>query len=857
MQIIPKEEQLDAVAKIRVSSPQSLIDTDFEYGLQPTKWEFINMTNNRPTAFYNPTTPLTNVNAITTTGQVVTIGTSSTPTVSVGQPIYVQGATNSNINGWFLVATTASNLITYNLNPGISVTPGSYYDTTKTYIYGGTFYTGAGIPVSTTAGAAFTNSGTTVTGTTTYNHGLSVGNVIYVVGTTATTNAPNGTWIVSAIPTANTFQFTVNTAPTGTITAAGATTSLYNTPNGFTVHRPYDGGVQFSAGSGSPNAQIIRQTRRYFRYQSGKALQMSTGSIMCNAMYVDTITSSGIVGTLSTKFPHNMTVGSFIKITGCDQAQYNGVFQVQSIPSITSLTFNTNGVPTATTATGFPIFASSYTWYGMSHRVGIFDTQNGLFFEYDGQTLYAVRRQSTQQISGTLAVTSGSNVVTGTGTFFANQLSPNSYIVIRGQTYRVTSISSQTSLTIAPEYRAATASSLVGSLTIETRFPQSKWNIDPCDGTGPSGYKLDITKNQMWYIDYSWYGAGFIRYGVRTTNGTVTYCHKVPNNNVYTEAWMRSGNLPAHYESFAIQPITTITASVGAADTTINVASTFNFPPSGYIKVTAPGNTGAVEYITYTGITSTSFTGCGRATGYGTNGSAFTFSATAPVSVELAAALNGTPNTTFGQGCPAGSMSHWGTSVVMDGGFNNDLLFSFTGGLSTALAVAGGATNAIISLRLGPSVDTGLTGVLGAREIINRMQLKLQTLRILSTGVFQISVYLNGQPASGTFAPVGGSSLSQIAYHASATTFSGGESIYSFYTNNAGGTANSTLTEEDLTNVRDLGNAILGGGINNTVPTTPNGVYPDGPDIVTIVATNLTGTSANITALVAWTEAQA
>ena len=53
---------------------------------------------------------------------------------------------------------------------------------------------------------------------------------------------------------------------------------------------------------------------------------------------------------------------------------------------------------------------------------------------------------------------------------------------------------------------------------------------------------------QMFYMDYSWYGAGFIRWGFRATDGNVIYVHKVPNNNFNTEAYMRSGNLPARYE---------------------------------------------------------------------------------------------------------------------------------------------------------------------------------------------------------------------------------------------------------------------------------------------------------------------
>jgi hypothetical protein len=852
MAIIPKEEQLDAVAKIRTSTPQSLIDTDFEYGLQPTKWEFLNMTNNRQTAFYNPTSPLTNVSGISCTGSVVTVSTSSTPAVSVGQPIFVQGATNANLNGWFLVATTAANLLTYTLLPNVSVTPGSYYDSTKTYVYGGTFYSGAAIPVSASAGAAFTNSGTTVTGTTTYAHGMSVGNLIYVVGTTATTNAPNGLFQIATVPTASTFTFTALTAPTGTITAAGgATGTLYQTPNGYSLHRAYDGGIQFSAGPGSPGAQMIRQTRRYFRYQSGKAIEISTGTIMRNSFFVDSLTASGSTVTVTCKFNHNMAPGTYIQVAGAKDSNYNGIFQLTAVTALT-MTYSANVAPALSPDTGFPIVANSYSWYGVTHRVGVFDQQNGIYFEYDGQTLYAVKRKSTDQIGGTIAVTSGSNAVTGTGTQFSTTLNPGDFIVIRGQSYRVTSISSDTALSISPEYRAASSASIVASKTVETRYPQSTWNLDPCDGTGPSGYKVDLGKMQMFYLDYSWYGAGFIRWGMRTANGTKTYCHKIPNNNLNTEAWMRSGNLPAHYESYSLQPITKLTASITTGSTTVPVASTTGFPPSGAIRIVQPGDAGVIEYVTYTGLTATSFTGCTRGATGGSAATAFTYSATAPTAVELANTSTSLPSVYPGPG----SINHWGTSAIMDGQFNNDLQFSFNGGMNVPIAVQGSATSALMSLRLGPSVDTGITGVLGAREVINRMQLKLQGIRVLSAGIFQISAYLNANPASGTFSAVGGSSLSQIAYHTANTTVTSGEAIYSFYTNNSGGT-NLTLTEEDLTAVRDLGNSILGGGTTNTVPTSSAGLYPDGPDVVTIVARNLTGTAANVTALISWTEAQA
>lgn len=50
-QINVKDELLDPVNKIRVSNPENLIDTDFEYGLQSTKWETLELSGNIP-SFY-------------------------------------------------------------------------------------------------------------------------------------------------------------------------------------------------------------------------------------------------------------------------------------------------------------------------------------------------------------------------------------------------------------------------------------------------------------------------------------------------------------------------------------------------------------------------------------------------------------------------------------------------------------------------------------------------------------------------------------------------------------------------------------------------------------------------------------
>jgi hypothetical protein len=89
--------------------------------------------------------------------------------------------------------------------------------------------------------------------------------------------------------------------------------------------------------------------------------------------------------------------------------------------------------------------------------------------------------------------------------------------------------------------------------------------------------------------------------------------------------------------------------------------------------------------------------------------------------------------------------------------------------------------------------------------------------------------------------------LAQIAdYGGGAVTLNGGEVTAGFFLNQA-------TTTIDLSKVRDLGNSILGGGGS----TANVQIYPDGPDVLTIVATNLSATSVNVLSRISWTEAQA
>jgi hypothetical protein len=921
----PSEAFQDPVNKFRTSTPQALIDTDFEYGTQVSKWENLTTINNRPFAYQSSvgvvgiTTITLPTSSRTVTVAVVGVGTTSIP--GIGTAITVQDVYLNIANGNFLVESVGSGgtSFTYTARASNTGTVTQIFDPNKTVIYSGSVYTGAGIG---TPSFVSNSVGTAITVTTTIPHGLAIGNEVAIVGTS--TVSANGSFYVAGITSSRTFTYYGNSAPTTTPTGG----IVYVRPQGQFLHRPFDGGVIFSSNATSNFESAIRQTRRYFRYQSGKGIQVSSGTILKPNLQIDSLTATGIgVGstiTVQTKEQHNIqaaTPGTTITISGANQTGYNQTYSVTSVTGYNTFQVTALAGLTSTTASGI-YYCSVSGWYGCSNRLGTFDQQNGIFFEFDGQTLYAVRRNSTSQLAGRVSVISGVSTVGQTNstfpTIFSKQLNIGDFIVLRGQSYRVVDIASDTLMTISPAYRGSTADYVIISETIDTKYPQSTWNIDKCDGTGPSGYNLDLTKMQMFYMDYSWYGAGFIRWGFRGPTGDVIYVHKVANNNVNTEAYMRSGNLPARYESESRPPTTYINTTLGASDTVVGVASTAGFPTAGTLCIR---NAETYEYVNYAGIGTTTFTGLTRgksgntslaltvasgsnvAAGTTTNlqvgqrvistlgipdgtyissigvgtvylsqaatalnptvaavpmgatsGQLFTYSATDPVAVELAFP-------TYGP-----SISHWGTSVIMDGRFDDDKSLVFTYGQTgiTTLQSANnnGSSRALIAIRVAPSVDNGVSAAFGSRELINRMQLVLRTLDLTSLTAnsnILVRAYLNASPTSaatwtnavGNISGIQNSSLAQIADYANigGTTgvqVTGGEVTAGFF---VGSGANSI----DLSNVRDLGNSILGGG----GATSGTNIYPDGPDTLTIVATNLTNTTTNVATRLSWTEAQA
>ena len=817
-------------------------------------------------------------------------------------------------------------------------------------------------------------------------------------------------------------------------------TFVYVRPGGYSLHRPFDGGVEMSVGSGTWNGQMIRQTRKYFRYQSGKGIQTSAGINFKPSIDLNSMTKfDNLTIECQTRRPHGLISGLFVTISQAEDSfgdpsqVYNGDFQV-TVVDLSTFRISQNMTGQEEKAYGFGQFFVR-EWTGGAVRSGMFDSQNGMFYEFDGEKIYCVRRSSTQQTSGTVAALQGSEELFGTETNFTAQFKVGDYTVLRGQSYRIVEISSDTRMAVRPEYKGASGtekefdpsdivdvgtdtfnlvghgfsqilpvvynsidgepigglingqtyyvdlvagnrnnafkllatpesgsnvslssvgtttihsftpakSGIIMTKTVDTRIPQEDWSIDPLDGTGVTGYNLDLSRIQMIYIDYSWYGAGKIRFGFKTSDGQVQYSHEFVHNNSLYESYFRSGNLPARYEVATYDNPTYIPflfhwgTSVmmdgrfdddnaylfTASSQTLNVDGTTpkSFSSAGinldtdlftvidhgfrsgdlleFQSIAADGFPGpntqnpATQVIGSNELPNLSNSAKYRAF---VNSSNLIHLTPEDATITVGASISRSGSTvtvTTGAAHNIPASNNVGVYFIQDGtgAAIADLPDYYVGAVTVTAAttftfeVAGSATVAstsipnaaigeilnfttqgntqytyflypdgslnntsgpnyqpLISLRLSPSVSEGLTGALGDRDIINRMQLRLQEVGVSSNELVDVKMLLNCRLNNLNFQGVDAPSLVQIVEHTAADTVSGGVQVFNFRA--SGGGSETTVQVGELF---ELSNSILGG----------DSIFPDGPDIITIAVARLTGANTRTSAKLSWSEAQA
>ena len=952
--IRPWDFGTDAIERMRVSNPQSLIDADFEYGIQNTKWQVFG-SNRRNPSFYEVAGPPLTVSAISSDGgtpySLVTITVAAGTGLTAGTPISVTGTTDGLADGLFIIESDNSpTLSTFSYRAKGVIASGSIL-TSYNVVKKGGVYTGAEFPVS--AIALNNPSNGFVQLTFSEAHSLVPGSPITVFDTGGNTDWA-GVFFANNIVSPTVIQYQVNntaTALTGTPTLGNIT--VYARNDSFFIHRPFDGGVFMGPLLPVHGLEAKRQTKQYFRYQSGKGFLFSTGALLNPTFDVTSVTYSSGTGevTITTEFPHALQTGSTIFLEGIASDNYYGSYIVKSISSEKIFVVDAlSPAPTDTTAVlGEQPRITVTNWTGAVIRTGMFDDQNGLYWEYDGQQLYAVKRSSTFQLAGTVSLSNGSRVVTGTNTrFLSEQLQVNDLVVIRGQSYRITGITSDTALTVSPENRGTTATNVKMLKTIDERVRQKNFNYDTINGHGPSGYNVRLSRMQMWGIQFSWYGAGFADFLIRGPLGSFIKAHRFANHNVNYEAYLRSANLPARYEVDNCAAYARILVDTGTGTSDLILNRTGRFPEPipgypGYVLLSGIENGTSTmhhEVITYTGkssenivtqgdnyvvgefveaadsngfvieVTSVNDTGGIASFRLFTGGTGYTTGnvtmSVAAASGTTAAVINVTSVSsgavTSGPGRPtltgitraqsynqfiagqtrtfqaettavnfdAGStamllnttfsptISHWGSSVIMDGGFDRDLGFLFNYSVS-GVTVGGNQGSTLLLFRPAPSVSNTLPGEFGEREVINRAQITLKNIEVNNITGREYQIYAIVNPSNigaatwvnANVQTVNTASLFQPSFAQVATqggTLVGttnnpvdGEILFQFIGTSAG----SEIF--DLTGLKEVQNSIISGP----------GTFPDGPEVIALYIVNNNNQAGDFDIVLSWTEAQA
>ena len=833
---------VDAIERMRVANPQSLIDADFEYGLQPTKWQNYTDIRNIPGIYEKPGLDLFLADVVSNgaSPSLITVTTTAPHGLSVADPVIMHALANTanyaRAEGSFVINTVTNDTTFTYFAKGIVGTNGLSIKGGSTYGRRGGFYAGSNLPISSVTSNEAVPSVITVTCSA--NHGLVPGAPL--VGIVSSSGGSHelltGNFFAETVLSNTEFTFTARVG--GYVQNSAISLTMYTRSDALVLHRPFDGGVQLGNGLPSHGASVSRQTKKYMRYQSGKGVLWTSGVLFNPVMNLDQIsaagTSAGSLITVTTELDHGLQVGATVEIAGVVTSGYNGTYGINTIINENTFTVVAAGSLGSTTAviTNLPRVTLK-NWHGASVRMGAFDDQNGLFWEFDGKELAVVKRSSTYQVSGFCTVTPGSQAVTAVSGRFTQQLKVGDRVVIRGMTYMVGSIADDNNMTVNPAYRGInTSSGIKLALTLDTRVGQSEFNIDTLDGTGISGYNINLNKMQMMGIAFSWYGAGFIDFMCRGPDGNMIVAHRMKQNNLNDEAYMRSGNSSIRYQTINESVIGELASSINSSVTTIPVKDVSRFPVNGGV-VLIEG-----ECISFTGIDTgaNTLTNCTRGASFQlfVGGVNKTFTGLLPISHAFG---NGHNSVVLISCTASPTLNHWGSSYIMDGGFDTDRGYYFS---YSALnkTIPTGDEHTVFAIRLAPSVSNSISGTLGDRDLVNRSQLLLQKLQVQSNQSVQVYGILNPGNINAatdltwqsvnTVALGSQPSFAQVAEGLSYAA-TPGEQIFSTL-----GQPNG-FSEIDLSSLKELSNSAIG-GVGN---------FPDGPDTLAIIVKPLpTGTSS-------------
>jgi hypothetical protein len=109
-----------------------------------------------------------------------------------------------------------------------------------------------------------------------------------------------------------------------------------------------------------------------------------------------------------------------------------------------------------------------------------------------------------------------------------------------------------------------------GELPLEKFIPQSLWNVDTMDGSGPSRFTLDPQKGNIYGIGYQYLGFGNPTFSIENPKtGLLTQCHMIQRAGEHTTTVVNNPMMSTKYES--------INSGSAAASVTVQGASAASF----------------------------------------------------------------------------------------------------------------------------------------------------------------------------------------------------------------------------------------------------------------------------------------
>ena len=159
LKVRPFDFGTDAIERMRVATAQSMLDADFEYGLQPTKWQAIATQRGYPSIYEVPGTDKqvqqVQTDASSGTGGIgqslITVTTIGAHGIEAGSPITIKALENSvagasRAEGSFIVSVVpTNNTFKYFAKSKVGTSNGEILSTFYTQLRQAGFYTGAAI----------------------------------------------------------------------------------------------------------------------------------------------------------------------------------------------------------------------------------------------------------------------------------------------------------------------------------------------------------------------------------------------------------------------------------------------------------------------------------------------------------------------------------------------------------------------------------------------------------------------------------------------------------------------------------------------------------------------------------------